>query len=154
MMTTSGFLSPAREGKLPEARTPHNPLENMAIASTAKISQPPPNLPSAIVPRADRKIGAKSLKEKKKDRIGKELFKPGGDVVQPKKAASKEQKSRAKAIVANNGHVMKDGLEKMVLVTKPTKSPGTSRKAVRVRPPKLVQPVFVNEVYVCINTIL
>lgn len=63
-MTTSGFLSPAREGKLPESRTP--------LAAT----EPSPVAPTPVTPvdalRKPNKIVKKV--EKRKERFGKELF--------------------------------------------------------------------------------
>ncbi|KAJ8984227.1 hypothetical protein NQ317_007459 [Molorchus minor] len=60
MMTTSGFLSPAREGKLPEARTPAPP----PVMETPTPSANVPNDPNRKKP------------EKRKEKVGKELFKP------------------------------------------------------------------------------
>ncbi|XP_049818269.1 transcription initiation factor TFIID subunit 3 isoform X3 [Aethina tumida] len=74
MMTTSGFLSPAREGKLPEAKTPVQALMEPVLANNPPTTQPPEiinNDPPKKIPKIpNRKI------EKKKDKIGKELFKP------------------------------------------------------------------------------
>ncbi|XP_044765452.1 transcription initiation factor TFIID subunit 3 isoform X2 [Coccinella septempunctata] len=80
MMTTSGFLSPAREGRLPEAKTP--------IPPPAEIPPQPPQpiinslsehnmgvLPMKKLPRPMKRV------ERKKDRIGKELFKNHEDKV-------------------------------------------------------------------------
>lgn len=60
MMTTSGFLSPAREGKLPEARTP----------------APPPVPEAAQVISTNPIDSIRKKTDKKKDKFGKELFKP------------------------------------------------------------------------------
>ncbi|XP_018560819.1 transcription initiation factor TFIID subunit 3 [Anoplophora glabripennis] len=60
MMTTSGFLSPAREGKLPEARTPAPP----------PIPEPAPPVTTSPLESGRKKV------DKKKERLGKELFKP------------------------------------------------------------------------------
>lgn len=76
MMTTSGFLSPAREGKLPESRTPLTPVE---IAPP--ISQPPPPPPPSEPAKKPTKVVRKV--ERKKDRIGKELFKPDERIKKP-----------------------------------------------------------------------
>lgn len=66
MMTTSGYLSPAREGKLPEARTPLSSLETTVITNSNPTSD---NI------KKPNKIGKKI--DKTKDRLfGKELFKP------------------------------------------------------------------------------
>lgn len=77
MMTTSGFLSPAREGKLPEARTPHQVRSDSPQPSSYPMV--PPELktdkkPKKVVKKApeDRKLD----KENKKKKGAKELFKP------------------------------------------------------------------------------
>lgn len=77
MMTTSGFLSPAREGKLPEARTPHQVRADSPQPSSYPMV--PPELkcekkPKKIVKKGpeDRKLD----KENKKKKGAKELFKP------------------------------------------------------------------------------
>lgn len=77
MMTTSGFLSPAREGKLPEARTPHQVRSDSPQPSSYPMV--PPELktdkkPKKVVKKGpeDRKID----KENKKKKGAKELFKP------------------------------------------------------------------------------
>lgn len=136
MMTTSGFLSPAREGKLPEARTPNNPIENITIPTTsADISQPPPNPPSAIVPRAERKVFNKLAKEKKKDRIGKELFKNDPNLhLHPKKGniakepKNKKQANLLAAQLANENFLDKPNMP-IVKTPKMIKSPGMGKKA-------------------------
>lgn len=73
MMTTSGFLSPAREGKLPESRTPL-----ATIDSAPPNNPPPPPPPPPLVNDPVKKPVNKVIKkiEKKKERIGKELFRP------------------------------------------------------------------------------
>ncbi|XP_031336162.1 transcription initiation factor TFIID subunit 3 isoform X3 [Photinus pyralis] len=80
MMTTSGFLSPAREGKLPEARTPMPALEPIILPPALPAEQPEVPVTKKL-PKTTKKI------EKKKERIGKELFKPLDDPGQkvPKK---------------------------------------------------------------------
>ncbi|XP_076236410.1 TBP-associated factor 3 isoform X3 [Calliopsis andreniformis] len=77
MMTTSGFLSPAREGKLPEARTPHQTRSDSPQPSSYPMV--PPELkydkkPKKIIKKVleDCKID----KENKKKNRAKELFKP------------------------------------------------------------------------------
>ncbi|KAJ8938607.1 hypothetical protein NQ314_011415 [Rhamnusium bicolor] len=60
MMTTSGFLSPAREGKLPEAKAPAPP---------PVIETVPPLVTIPVDPN-------KKKLEKRKEKFGKELFKP------------------------------------------------------------------------------
>lgn len=82
MMTTSGFLSPAREGKLPESRSPMPALDPIAPPQT--VNQP--------LREADVKKPIKLLKkvEKRRDKIGKELFKPSFETHQSKKTNVKE----------------------------------------------------------------
>ncbi|XP_012543687.1 transcription initiation factor TFIID subunit 3 isoform X2 [Monomorium pharaonis] len=77
MMTTSGFLSPAREGKLPEARTPHQVRSDSPQPSSYPMV--PPELKTdkklkKVVKKGpeDRKLD----KENKKKKGAKELFKP------------------------------------------------------------------------------
>uniref|UniRef100_W4VRD2 Putative bip2 n=1 Tax=Corethrella appendiculata TaxID=1370023 RepID=W4VRD2_9DIPT len=75
MMTTSGFISPAREGKLPESKAP-------AIVQERKPT-PPPIVPvtsalpvSGIDGKFDKKPKKKPIdKERKKEKPVKELFK-------------------------------------------------------------------------------
>lgn len=95
IMTTSGFLSPAREGKLPEPRTPH----------AARAESPPPvssypMVPPELKPEKKPKKAVKKGPEhrnkldkenKKKIRV-KELFKPDNisDIKSKKLANAKE----------------------------------------------------------------
>nr|CAH7727972.1 unnamed protein product [Callosobruchus chinensis] len=60
MMTTSGFLSPAREGKLPEPKAP---------------APPPPAEPPPLIITAPIDPVLKKKVEKRKEKVGKELFK-------------------------------------------------------------------------------
>ncbi|XP_060523451.1 transcription initiation factor TFIID subunit 3 [Cylas formicarius] len=76
MMTTSGFLSPAREGKLPEAKAPA-PLPE------------PVKPPSPAPPPAEAVIVKKKV-EKKKDKLPRELFKPLGDEKPVKRNSGKD----------------------------------------------------------------
>ncbi|XP_045482902.1 transcription initiation factor TFIID subunit 3 isoform X2 [Harmonia axyridis] len=75
MMTTSGFLSPAREGRLPEAKTPvappveHPPQPTSSFANLSSSDHNMGVLPMKKLPRPMKKL------ERRKDRIGKELFK-------------------------------------------------------------------------------
>lgn len=102
MMTTSGFLSPAREGKLPEAKAPAPPPE-----------PPKPPSPNPPVPEL---VPVKKKPEKKKDKVGKELFKPIAEEKPPKKANNMKDiitMKRAKAVAANahvQPNVMSPGL--------------------------------------------
>lgn len=83
IMTTSGFLSTAREGKLPEARTPQ---QARAESPPPPVSYPEPPLPPPEVTKVEKKIkkkvsagseDGKPDKENKKKKIPKDiLFKP------------------------------------------------------------------------------
>uniref|UniRef100_A0A1Q3G264 Putative transcription initiation factor tfiid subunit 3 n=1 Tax=Culex tarsalis TaxID=7177 RepID=A0A1Q3G264_CULTA len=70
IMTTSGFISPAREGKLPDSKIPEIPEEK------PKLPPPPPPAPVLPVAKMDEKFGGKkgkkrpAEKEKKKDKKG------------------------------------------------------------------------------------
>ncbi|OAD59531.1 Transcription initiation factor TFIID subunit 3, partial [Eufriesea mexicana] len=77
MMTTSGFLSPAREGKLPEARTPHQTRSDSPQPSSYPMV--PPELKYDKKPKKIIKKGLEDCKldkENKKKNRAKELFKP------------------------------------------------------------------------------
>lgn len=86
MMTSSGFLSPAREGKLPESRTPISVLEPQVY----------PTQPTEIIPRVDKKI-KKGNGDGKRKEFRTELFKPdkilmGENGMKIKKITAKESK--------------------------------------------------------------
>lgn len=66
MMTTSGFLSPAREGKLPEARTPHQVRSDSPQSSSYPMV--PPELKSDKKPK---KVVKKDSEERKLDKENK-----------------------------------------------------------------------------------
>lgn len=79
MMTTSGFISPAREGKLPESRPPNLPPEFPKPVAPPMISPPYKPKDSSIVQSAnvDKKLEKKLKKknhdkEKRKDKPMKE----------------------------------------------------------------------------------
>lgn len=100
MMTTSGFLSPAREGKLPEARTPINTIDSPLLHSNSNTNNET---------RTERK-GPKIIKdskkvEKKKDKATKELFKPLPDDIIAKKFTSMKDVVKMKAIKANAANI-------------------------------------------------
>lgn len=94
MMTTSGFLSPAREGKLPESRTPLSTVDSVC----------PTNGPSGIIEAVKKQNKVVKKVEKKKERIGKELFKCEDKVKKPTtmKDVLKLKQMKAAAIAANN----------------------------------------------------
>ncbi|KAF5283385.1 hypothetical protein FQA39_LY04761 [Lamprigera yunnana] len=96
MMTTSGFLSPAREGKLPEARTPTPTLEPIVLL--------PPLLPEQIEPVVNKKVTKTTKKlEKRKEKVGRELFKPVSDPLLPKKMSNSKENIKMKAKHLQNG---------------------------------------------------
>lgn len=82
MMTTSGFISPAREGKLPDTKAPVIIPE---IKPQPVIPVPPPITPALPINSIDGKFSDKKLKknkdknsmekEKKKDKIPKDVLK-------------------------------------------------------------------------------
>lgn len=91
-MTTSGFISPAREGKLPESRTPIqaqqilDPLPPVNPISTGMPTNPEPVKPP------NKKL------EKKKDKVHKELFKSDENVKPTKKTSSMKDVIKMKHI--------------------------------------------------------
>lgn len=106
MMTTSGFLSPAREGKLPEARTPQQARSDSPSPSSYPMV--PPELKSDKKPKKlinkkgleDRKLDKEN---KKKDRA-KELFKPDKiDDSKVKKLAGMKELAKLKALKPGGG---------------------------------------------------
>ncbi|XP_043468256.1 transcription initiation factor TFIID subunit 3 isoform X1 [Leptopilina heterotoma] len=100
MMTTSGFLSPAREGKLPEARTP----QQVRADSPPPSSYPmvPPELKSDKKPKKIVKKTPEARKldkeNKKKNRV-KELFKPD----EVKKLTGMKELAKLKALKPGGG---------------------------------------------------
>ncbi|XP_043489015.1 transcription initiation factor TFIID subunit 3 isoform X1 [Polistes fuscatus] len=105
MMTTSGFLSPAREGKLPEARTPHQTCADSPQPSSYPMV--PPELkcdkkPKKIIKKIpeDRKLD----KENKKKNKAKELFKPDKiDDTKIKKLAGMKELAKLKPLKPGGG---------------------------------------------------
>lgn len=74
MMTTSGFISPAREGKLPDSKAP--------FIQTYDYPKPPPKEPIIIPPSApqqhtesNEKPSKKKKTTEKKEKVSKDLFK-------------------------------------------------------------------------------
>lgn len=100
IMTTSGFLSPAREGKLPESRTPHPARADSPPSSSYPMV--PPELktekkPKKIIKKApdDRKLDKEN---KKKNRV-KELFKPDNiSDIKAKKLANMKELTKSKPV--------------------------------------------------------
>lgn len=84
-MTTSGYLSPAREGKLPESRTPLASIESTIITNTS---------PTVDVVKKPNKLGKKFDKTKERV-VGKELFKALPDQ-KPKKITNTKEIAKMK----------------------------------------------------------
>lgn len=77
MMTTSGFLSPAREGKLPEAKAPLPPPPPPPPVEPPPPPAPPVSTGGSLAHSASFSEAAiKKRIEKKEKKINKELFKP------------------------------------------------------------------------------
>ncbi|XP_054011297.1 transcription initiation factor TFIID subunit 3-like isoform X2 [Hylaeus anthracinus] len=106
MMTTSGFLSPAREGKLPEARTPHQTRSDSPQPSSYPMV--PPELKYDKKPKKIMKKGGledgKVDKENKKKNRAKELFKPNKvDDNKIKKLAGMKELAKLKPLKPGGG---------------------------------------------------
>lgn len=82
MMTTSGFISPAREGKLPDSKAPIIPSDyikpivketppSTVVGTVASSSIPISNLPEKKI---KKKAPSSNEKPRKKDKVSKELF--------------------------------------------------------------------------------
>nr|CAD7572217.1 unnamed protein product [Timema californicum] len=107
MMTTSGFISPAREGKLPEARTPPQPSNSRS--NSPQPSSYPTVPPEVTGEKKPKKIPAKKTVEgiqkidkenKKKVKRIKEMkeSKPTDGRPKVKKLASMKELSKLKAL--------------------------------------------------------
>nr|CAD7431830.1 unnamed protein product [Timema monikensis] len=107
MMTTSGFISPAREGKLPEARTPPQPSNSRS--NSPQPSSYPTVPPEVTGEKKPKKIPAKKTVEgiqkidkenKKKVKRVKEMkeSKPTDGRPKVKKLASMKELSKLKAL--------------------------------------------------------
>ncbi|CAL7941795.1 unnamed protein product [Xylocopa violacea] len=105
MMTTSGFLSPAREGKLPEARTPHQTRSDSPQPSSYPMV--PPELKYDKKPKKIIKKGSEDCKldkENKKKNRAKELFKPDKiDDNRIKKLAAMKESAKLKPLKPGGG---------------------------------------------------
>ncbi|KAG7208725.1 hypothetical protein KM043_014923 [Ampulex compressa] len=126
MMTTSGFLSPAREGKLPEARTPHQARSDSPQPSSYPMV--PPELKYDKKPKKVLKKGPEDRKldkENKKKNRAKELFKPDKiDDSKVKKLAGMKEVAKLKPLKPGGGKTQST-------VPGPSSRPST---------PKLVSP--------------
>ncbi|GJQ67755.1 hypothetical protein Trydic_g21073 [Trypoxylus dichotomus] len=104
IMTTSGYISPAREGKLPESRTP---------LATIEVAPPPPNStnvgPPAIIPKPQKVV---KKVEKKREKIGKELFKPADDKI--KKIPTAKEIAKLKQAKSFNNNINISTTEQLI----------------------------------------
>lgn len=74
MMTTSGFISPAREGKLPDSKAPFIQTYDYPKPPPREPILIPPSAPPAIVENQD-KPSKKKRPSDKRDKVPKDLFK-------------------------------------------------------------------------------
>ena len=131
MMTTSGFLSPAREGKLPEARTPQQARSDSPPPSSYPMV--PPELKSEKKPKKVVKKtpdNRKLDKENKKKSRAKELFKPD-DV---KKLAGMKELAKLKALKPSAGKTSGSSSRPSTPKPSQTKANASSKQ------PKVTQP--------------
>ncbi|PNF17120.1 hypothetical protein B7P43_G09094 [Cryptotermes secundus] len=139
MMTTSGFLSPAREGKLPESRTPLQPSDSRSnspqptsypmVPPEVKGDKKTKKLPFKKTVDGIKKIGDKENKKKEhklKDLTKVEKHMPT-DESKVKKLVSMKELSKLKAL--------KSGALKMMAHAGTAAGPSTG-----VKPPKLSSP--------------
>ncbi|XP_021917768.1 transcription initiation factor TFIID subunit 3 isoform X3 [Zootermopsis nevadensis] len=141
MMTTSGFLSPAREGKLPESRTPLQPSDSRSnspqptsypmVPPEVKGDKKTKKLPFKKTIDGIKKIGDKE--NKKKDNKLKDLIKVEKhvptDESKVKKLVSMKELSKLKAL--------KSGALKMMAHAGSTSGPSTNVKPPKLSPPKI-----------------
>ncbi|PSN52033.1 hypothetical protein C0J52_04530 [Blattella germanica] len=141
MMTTSGFLSPAREGKLPESRTPLQPSDSRSnspqptsypmVPPEVKGDKKTKKLPFKKTADGIKKIGDKE--NKKKDHKVKDLAKVDKhmptDESKVKKLVSMKELKKLKAL--------KSGALKMMAHASTAAGPSTSTKLPKLSPPKI-----------------
>lgn len=143
MMTTSGFLSPAREGKLPEARTPHQVRPDSPQPSSYPMV--PPELkcdkkPKKVVKKGpeDRKLD----KENKKKKGAKELFKPDKiDESKIKKLVGMKELAKLKPLKPGGGKMQAAALSQELSGSRPsTPKIASPKSAGSPKPSKAAQP--------------
>ncbi|XP_014480646.1 PREDICTED: transcription initiation factor TFIID subunit 3 isoform X2 [Dinoponera quadriceps] len=143
MMTTSGFLSPAREGKLPEARTPHQVRADSPQPSSYPMV--PPELkcekkPKKVVKKGpeDRKLD----KENKKKKGAKELFKPDKiDDSKIKKLVGMKELAKLKPLKPGGGKTQSAALSQELSGGRPsTPKIASPKSAGSPKPSKAAQP--------------
>ncbi|XP_018057154.1 PREDICTED: transcription initiation factor TFIID subunit 3 isoform X1 [Atta colombica] len=146
MMTTSGFLSPAREGKLPEARTPHQVRSDSPQPSSYPMVPPELKIdkkPKKVVKKApeNRKLD----KENKKKKGAKELFKPDKiDESKVKKLVGMKELAKLKPLKPGGGKGQSTTLQELTGSSRPPtpkiaspKSATNSPKASKTMQPKV-----------------
>ncbi|XP_071629739.1 uncharacterized protein Taf3 isoform X6 [Temnothorax longispinosus] len=115
MMTTSGFLSPAREGKLPESRTPHQVRSDSPQPSSYPMV--PPELKTDKKPKKVVKKGPEDRKldkENKKKKGAKELFKPDKiDESKVKKLVGMKELAKLKPLKPGGGKAQSTTLQEL-----------------------------------------
>ncbi|KAM0724336.1 Transcription initiation factor TFIID subunit 3 [Formica fusca] len=148
MMTTSGFLSPAREGKLPEARTPHQVRSDSPQPSSYPMV--PPELKCEKKPKKIVKKGPENRKldkENKKKKGAKELFKPDKmDESKIKKLVGMKELAKLKPLKPGGGKAQSTMLQELT-ASRPSTPKIASPKSVvgSSKPSKVAQPKVKNE---------
>jgi len=143
MMTTSGFLSPAREGKLPEARTPHQVRSDSPQPSSYPMV--PPELKTEKKPKKVVKKGPEDRKldkENKKKKGAKELFKPDKiDESKVKKLVGMKELAKLKPLKPGGGKAQSTTLQELTS-SRPSTPKITSPKSAAnsPKPSKTTQP--------------
>ncbi|XP_012221841.2 transcription initiation factor TFIID subunit 3 isoform X3 [Linepithema humile] len=145
MMTTSGFLSPAREGKLPEARTPHQVRSDSPQPSSYPMV--PPELKCDKKPKKVVKKDAEERKldkENKKKKGTKELSKADKvDDSKIKKLVAMKELAKLKPLKPGGGKTQPATLQELVGSRPSTpkiaspKSAANSPKSSKVAQPKV-----------------
>lgn len=146
MMTTSGFLSPAREGKLPEARTPHQ-VSRSESPQPSSYPMVPPELkcdkkPKKVVKKGpeDRKLDKEN---KKKKGSAKELFKPDKiDDSKIKKLVGMKELAKLKPLKPGGGKTQSATLQDVTTSSRPSTPKIASPKSTAgsPKPSKAAQP--------------
>lgn len=145
MMTTSGFLSPAREGKLPEARTPHQVRSESPQPSSYPMV--PPELKCEKKPKKVVKKGPENRKldkENKKKKGVKELFSPDKiDESKIKKLVGMKELAKLKPLKPGGGKAQSAMLQELSTTSRPSTpkiaspksaTPGSSKLAKATQP--------------------
>ncbi|XP_072761932.1 uncharacterized protein Taf3 isoform X2 [Anoplolepis gracilipes] len=149
MMTTSGFLSPAREGKLPEARTPHQVRSDSPQPSSYPMV--PPELKCEKKPKKVIKKGPENRKldkENKKKKGTKELFKPDKtEEGKIKKLVGMKEMAKLKPLKPGGGKAQPATLQELTTASRPSTPKIVSPKSTigSSKPSKAAQPKVKSE---------